>query len=141
MQVFVRLGPSNIQNANSSPAETISEIMIFSMYTPDFADVIITYGLWFFPRTIRCILKEYCAVWSGMNSGSIRAGWIRDSCHPISVEWGLNVLCQNFLSRNRSCRREIVIVYVRLGPSNITCICQNSNKLDFLSWIGVIFHA
>ena len=108
MQVFVRLGPSNIQNGNSSPAETISEIMIFSMYPPDCAGPAhcgCYYNPWpgifsshdsVYPKRILCGLKWYdqwfdpCLLDPRLVSYHVRL-------YVQSASSGVIVLCRNFV--------------------------------------------
>ena len=93
-----------LQYDNFFPAETISKIMIFSGYTPDCAGVIKTNGLEFIPSRIRCcVLKQtvqYEMVWPVVRSvlvGSENRAIPRSTACPISIEWGLIVLCHNFV--------------------------------------------
>ena len=58
--------------------------------------------------------KNYCVVWNGMTSGSIRAGWIRYSCHTtfdcISNQHRVGANClvpqfgfeKSFITKSRS---------------------------------------
>ena len=120
-------------------------ILNLSRYTHDYVGVVKTHGLGFFySHELVLYSKKYCAVWNGLNGGSIRVGCIRDSCHttldwnghtcPISIEWGLLSSARQIFPRNRLYQNPHFTLYTfRLKNRILSKIVYFSDRVVYFS--------